>query len=82
MEHCELDELYEKAKKVVLNDRNSSVSYLQRKLHIGWNRADTILKQLEQMSILGKPNKKYKRKILVDLEKYIAAIKKRRFKKK
>jgi len=82
MGNIELDELYEEAKKIVLNDRNSSVSYLQRKLHIGWNRADTIVKQLEQMSILGKPNKKYKRKILVDLEKYIDTIKPRRFKKK
>ncbi len=82
MKHSELDELYEEAKKIVLNDRNSSVSYLQRKLHIGWNRADTVAKQLEEMSILGKPNKKYKRKILVDLKKYIDIVKRRRFKKK
>lgn len=82
MEHIELDELYEEAKKIVLNDRNSSVTYLQRKLEVSWTRADIIIKQLEQMSILGKPNKKCRRKILIDLQDYIAIIKQRRFKKK
>jgi len=82
MEHIKLDELYKKAKKIILNARNTSVSYLQRQLHISWSRANTIIKQLEEMSILGKPNKKYKRKILIPLEDYVITIKQRKFKKK
>lgn len=82
MEHIKLDELCKKAKKIILNDRNTSVSYLQRQLHISWNRANTIIKQLEEMSILGKPDKKYKRKILILLEDYVITIKQRKFKKK
>lgn len=65
MENIELDGLYEKAKIIVLNDRNSSTSYLQRKLEISWNRANIIIEQLEKMNILQKPNKNGLRKIVV-----------------
>jgi S-DNA-T family DNA segregation ATPase FtsK/SpoIIIE len=61
----ELDELYEDAKKVVLEDRKSSISYLQRKLRIGYNRAATIVEQLELTGVLSSPNIKGNREILI-----------------
>ena len=60
----ELDELYEDAKAVVLNDRKTSISYLQRKLQIGYNRSARIIDQLEQRGILSPANAKGNREIV------------------
>ena len=61
----DLDELYESAKMVVINDKKTSISYIQRKLRIGYNRAATIVEQLEQTGVLSEPNVKGNREILV-----------------
>ncbi|OUR71705.1 cell division protein FtsK [Arcobacter sp. 31_11_sub10_T18] len=61
----ELDELFEEAKNIVLSDQKSSISYLQRKLRIGYNRSATIVEQLETSGILSAPNIKGNREILV-----------------
>ncbi len=61
----DVDELYESAKMVVLNDQKTSISYIQRKLRIGYNRAATIVEQLEQTGVLSEPNIKGNREILV-----------------
>ncbi len=60
----ELDPLYEQAKSVVLNDKKTSISYLQRKLQVGYNRSANIIEQLEHMGILSPPNAKGQREIL------------------
>lgn len=60
----EIDELYNEAKDIVINERKSSISYLQRRLKIGYNRAATIVEQLEQTGILSAPNSKGNREIL------------------
>ncbi len=59
-----LDELYEQAKLIVIQDNKTSISYLQRRLKIGYNRSATIIEQLEIMGILSKPNAKGNREIL------------------
>ncbi len=61
----ELDELYEEAKMVVLQDKKSSISYLQRRLKIGYNRSATIIEQLEQTGVLSEANAKGNREILI-----------------
>ena len=63
-ENIDLDELFEQAKDVVLNDKKTSISYLQRKLQIGYNRSANIIDQLTQMGILSEPNAKGQREIL------------------
>ena len=60
----ELDPLFEEAKKVVLSDRKTSISYLQRKLQIGYNRSARVIEQLENEGILSAPNAKGIREIL------------------
>jgi len=60
----ELDELFEEAKNVVLTDRKTSISYLQRKLQIGYNRSARVIEQLENEGILSAPNAKGIREIL------------------
>jgi len=61
----ELDELYEQAKQVILTDKKTSISYLQRKLGIGYNRSANIIEQLEQMGVLSTLNAKGNREILL-----------------
>lgn len=59
-----LDPLYEEAKQVVLTDNKTSISYLQRKLQIGYNRSANIIEQLEAKGVLSAPNAKGNRDIL------------------
>ena len=60
----DLDPLYEEAKNVILNDKKTSISYLQRKLQIGYNRSARVIEQLEQSGVLSEPNAKGIRQIL------------------
>jgi len=60
----ELDELYDDAKRIILTDRKTSISYLQRKLQVGYNRSARIIEQLEGEGILSAPNTKGAREIL------------------
>ncbi len=60
----ELDPLYADAKNVILTDRKTSISYLQRKLQIGYNRSARVIEQLESEGILSAPNTKGIREIL------------------
>ena len=59
-----VDPLFEDAKNIVLNDQKTSISYLQRKLQIGYNRSANIVEQLEAKGILSAPNTKGNREIL------------------
>ncbi|MBS9778969.1 MAG: HU family DNA-binding protein [Campylobacteraceae bacterium] len=59
----DMDELYERAKEIVLSDKKTSISYLQRRLEIGYNRAANIIEQMEKMGVLSPPNSKGKREI-------------------
>jgi Pyruvate/2-oxoacid:ferredoxin oxidoreductase gamma subunit len=63
-ENVNLDELYEDAKEIVLTEKKTSISYIQRRLRIGYNRAATIVEQLEQNGILSEVNAKGNREIL------------------
>jgi S-DNA-T family DNA segregation ATPase FtsK/SpoIIIE len=60
----ELDPLFDEAKNVVLTDRKTSISYLQRKLQIGYNRSARVIEQLEVEGVLSAPNSKGIREIL------------------
>jgi DNA segregation ATPase FtsK/SpoIIIE, S-DNA-T family len=61
----EIDELYEDAKDVVLSDRKTSISHIQRRLRIGYNRAANIVEQLEAKGVLSQPNPKGDREIIL-----------------
>ena len=61
----DFDELYEEAKSIVLADKKTSISYLQRRLQIGYNRAARIVEQLELTGVISAPNAKGQREILV-----------------
>nr|WP_236845348.1 DNA translocase FtsK [Campylobacter sp. P0078] len=60
----EIDELYNEAKEIVLSEEKTSISYLQRRLKVGYNRAASIVEQLEQNGVLTPPNAKGQRDII------------------
>jgi S-DNA-T family DNA segregation ATPase FtsK/SpoIIIE len=60
----ELDELYSEARNVIYSDRKTSISYLQRKLQIGYNRSARLIEQLENEGVLSAANSKGIREIL------------------
>ena len=47
------DELYEEAKRVVLEAGKASSSYLQRKLKVGYARAARLIDMLEENGVIG-----------------------------
>ncbi|MDX1617786.1 MAG: DNA translocase FtsK, partial [Balneolaceae bacterium] len=49
----EIDELFEAAAKIVVIHQQGSVSLLQRKLKIGYNRAGRIIDQLYNAGVVG-----------------------------
>ena len=61
----EKDDLYEDAKKIVIESQRVSVSQLQRRLRIGFNRAWRIVEALEKDGIIGPLRGAKPRKVLV-----------------
>jgi S-DNA-T family DNA segregation ATPase FtsK/SpoIIIE len=61
----DLDPLFEEAKEIILKERRTSISYLQRRLQIGYNRAANIIEQMERMGILSPANARGQREILI-----------------
>ena len=64
-EEEELDPLFEEAVEIIKNGGNPSISYLQRRLKIGYNKAARIVEQMEKKGILSKPDHRGKREILI-----------------
>lgn len=58
------DALLEEAKAIILQDNRTSISNLQRRLAIGYNKASLIIEALEEKGFLSAPNSKNERIIL------------------
>ena len=61
----EKDPMYDQAVEVVLKDRKSSISYVQRKLKIGYNRAARIMEDMQNAGLVGPLTSSGQRDILV-----------------
>ena len=61
----EADPLYDRAVAIVLEEKRASISYVQRQLGIGYNRAANLLEAMETAGIVSKPTAMGKRTILV-----------------
>lgn len=57
-------DLYDKAVAIVLRDKKPSISYVQRQLRIGYNKAADLVDRMEREGVLSKPNIAGKREIL------------------
>ena len=47
------NDLYEQAKEIVLRDKKPTISYLQRRLAIGYNKAATLIERMEADGIIA-----------------------------
>ena len=61
----EADALYDEATAIVLKDRRASISYVQRKLRIGYNRAARLLEDMERAGLVSALQPNGNREILV-----------------
>lgn len=58
--------LYDQAVAIVLRDKKVSTSYIQRRLRIGYNKAASLIEEMEQQGVISEPNHSGKREILVE----------------
>jgi len=57
-------DLYKQAVKIVISENKTSISYLQRKLRIGYNKAANFIEKMEEEGILSSPDRSGKRVII------------------
>jgi S-DNA-T family DNA segregation ATPase FtsK/SpoIIIE len=61
----EQDALYDEAVKIVINERKPSISYVQRRLKIGYNRSARLLESMEAAGVVGPLQPNGSREVLV-----------------
>ena len=49
----DVDEMYDQAVRIVAETRNASISYIQRRLKVGYNRAARMIEQMEAEGVVG-----------------------------
>jgi len=65
------DQLFEQALQLVRENRTASVSLLQRRLRIGYNRAATLIEQLESAGVIGHSEAGKPRPVLLEEEDFV-----------
>jgi len=61
----EADALYDDAVRIVTTERKPSISYVQRRLKIGYNRAARLLEAMEHAGLVGPLQSNGAREVLV-----------------
>ncbi|MFZ4543966.1 MAG: DNA translocase FtsK 4TM domain-containing protein [Saprospiraceae bacterium] len=74
----ELDEMFDDAARLVVENQHGSTSMIQRRMKLGYNRAGRIMDQLHSMGIVGPTDGSKPREVLiydiVELEKFLANL--------
>jgi len=68
----EIDELYEEARRIVIEMGKASTSVLQRRLRIGYGRAASLLDAMERDGIIGPPDGTKPREVLINRDDYVS----------
>ena len=58
------EDLYRQAVQIVQNDKKASISYVQRRLRIGYNRAASIIDRMEQDGIVTPADHSGRREVI------------------
>ena len=58
------DDMYDKAVYIVTTTRNASISWVQRQLRIGYNRAARLVEEMEKQGIVSPPDHTNKREVM------------------
>lgn len=61
----DFDEYYDQAVREIARTKKVSISSIQRKFRIGYNRAARIVEQMEEEGVVSSPNSKGQREVLV-----------------
>ncbi len=81
LRYGDLDDMFEDAARLIVQQQHGSTSMIQRRLKLGYNRAGRIMDQLEVMGIVGPADGSKAREVLIydelELEKYLHELKSR-----
>lgn len=70
IDESDKDEHYEEAVRIVVSTQQASISMLQRKLRVGYNRAARMVEVMEREGIVGPSDSCKPREVLVDISPY------------
>ena len=68
MTYSELDDMFEDAARLVIQNQHGSTSMIQRRLKLGYNRAGRIMDQLEAVGVVGPAEGSKPREVLMYTE--------------
>ena len=72
------DELFKEAARLIVSEQVGSVSFIQRKMNLGYNRAGRIMDQLEDAGIAGPSEGRKRRRVcftgLESLEELLSTL--------
>ena len=63
-EDSETDELYAQAREIVVESGRASISYVQRRLRVGYNRAARLIEELERAGVVSEPDGRGERRVV------------------
>ena len=63
--YADLDDMFEDASRLIIQQQHGSTSMIQRRLKLGYNRAGRIMDQMEQLGIVGPAQGSKPREVLV-----------------
>ncbi len=78
LRYSDLDDMFEDAARLIVQNQHGSTSMIQRRLKLGYNRAGRIMDQLEGMGIVGPSEGSKVREVLiydeVELERHLEVL--------
>lgn len=66
LDNMQRDEYYEEAVRLVVESRQASISMIQRRLQVGYNRAARMVEMMELEGLVSAPNGAKPREVIVD----------------
>ena len=79
LRYSDLDEMFEDAARLIVQNQHGSTSMIQRRLKLGYNRAGRIMDQLEALGVVGPSEGSKAREVLIydemELMRYLEEIK-------